>query len=83
MVQSALAHVSLLEKHGFDDIVISVKGTDVAMTVEANRLLSKACDYPLHIGITEAGTKADGILKSAVGIGTLLMEGIGDTIRVP
>ena len=63
------------------DICISVKASDVAMTVEANRLLSTLCDYPLHIGVTEAGTKERGILKSAAGIGALLLDGIGDTIR--
>ena len=82
LCESALGHVKLLEDCGFEDICISVKASDVAMTVEANRLLSTLCDYPLHIGVTEAGTKERGILKSAAGIGALLLDGIGDTIRV-
>ena len=82
LCESALGHVKLLEDCGFVDICISVKASDVAMTVEANRLLSTLCDYPLHIGVTEAGTKERGILKSAAGIGALLLDGIGDTIRV-
>ena len=82
LCESALGHVKLLEDCGFEDICISVKASDVAMTVEANRLLSTLCDYPLHIGVTEAGTKERGILKSAAGIGSLLLEGIGDTIRI-
>lgn len=82
LCESALSHVKLLEDCGFEDICISVKASDVAMTVEANRLLSTLCDYPLHIGVTEAGTKERGILKSAAGIGSLLLDGIGDTIRI-
>ena len=82
LCESALGHVKLLEDCGFVDICISVKASDVAMTVEANRLLSTLCDYPLHIGVTEAGTKERGILKSAAGIGALLLDGIGDTIRI-
>ena len=82
LCESALGHVKLLEDCGFEDICISVKASDVAMTVEANRLLSTLCDYPLHIGVTEAGTKERGILKSAAGIGALLLNGIGDTIRI-
>lgn len=82
LCESALGHVKLLEDCGFEDICISVKASDVAMTVEANRLLSTLCDYPLHIGVTEAGTKERGILKSAAGIGALLLDGIGDTIRI-
>lgn len=82
LCESALGHVKLLEDCGFEDICISVKASDVAMTVEANRLLSTLCDYPLHIGVTEAGTKERGILKSAAGIGSLLFDGIGDTIRI-
>ena len=82
LCKSALGHVKLLEDCGFEDICISVKASDVAMTVEANRLLSTLCDYPLHIGVTEAGTKERGILKSAAGIGSLLLDGIGDTIRI-
>ena len=82
LCESALGHVKLLEDCGFEDICISVKASDAAMTVEANRLLSTLCDYPLHIGVTEAGTKERGILKSAAGIGALLLDGIGDTIRI-
>ena len=82
LCESALGHVKLLEDCGFEDICISVKASDAAITVEANRLLSTLCDYPLHIGVTEAGTKERGILKSAAGIGSLLLDGIGDTIRI-
>ena len=82
LCESALGHVKLLEDCGFEDICISVKASDAAMTVEANRPLSTLCDYPLHIGVTEAGTKERGILKSAAGIGSLLLDGIGDTIRI-
>ena len=82
LCESALGHAKLLEDCGFEDICISVKASDPAMTVEANRLLSTLCDYPLHLGVTEAGTKERGILKSAAGIGSLLLDGIGDTIRV-
>ena len=82
LCESALGHARILENCGFDDICISIKASDVAMTVEANRLLSTLCDYPLHVGVTEAGTKERGILKSAAGIGSLLLDGIGDTIRV-
>ncbi len=82
LCESALGHVKLLEDCGFEDICISVKASDPAMTVETNRLLSSLCDYPLHLGVTEAGTKELGILKSAAGIGSLLLDGIGDTIRV-
>ncbi len=82
LCESALGHVKLLEDCGFEDICISVKASDVAMTVETNRLLASLCDYPLHLGVTEAGTKERGILKSAAGIGSLLLDGIGDTIRV-
>lgn len=82
LCESALGHVKLLEDCGFEDICLSVKASDVAMTVEANRLLSTLCDYPLHLGVTEAGTKERGVLKSAAGIGSLLLDGIGDTIRI-
>lgn len=82
MVESALKHVKMLEDEHFDNIVISLKSTNVKLTVQANRLARKMCDYPLHIGITEAGLLEEGSVKSAVGIGTLLMEDIGDTIRV-
>lgn len=82
LVESALYHISLLEKHDFEDIVVSIKSSDVPTTVAAYRLLRQKCDYPLHIGVTEAGTKRMGIIKSAAGIGSLLLDGIGDTIRV-
>ena len=82
MCESALEHVSLLEKHGFYDIVISVKSSDVVNTVKAYRLLASKCDYPLHVGVTEAGIYEKGLIKSAIGIGSLLCDGIGDTVRV-
>lgn len=82
MCESALEHVSLLEKHSFYDIVISVKSSDVANTIRAYRLLSQKCDYPLHVGVTEAGIYEKGLIKSAIGIGSLLCDGIGDTVRV-
>lgn len=82
MVESALRHVALLEQHGFYDIVVSLKGSDVPMTIAAYRLFSQKCRYPLHLGITEAGTVFTGAVRSAVGLGALLAEGIGDTIRV-
>ena len=82
MVESAFMHIGLLNKFDFDDIVLSLKASDVLKTVEAYRLMSESCSYPLHIGVTEAGTAYSGLIKSSVGIGTLLMDGIGDTIRV-
>ncbi len=82
LAESALSHAALLEAEGFEDIVLSIKASDVRTMVEANRALAERCDYPLHIGVTEAGSGIDCEVKSAVGIGTLLMEGIGDTIRV-
>ena len=82
LVESAMYHVSLLERHDFNDIVISIKSSNVPVVVEAYRQLSLRCDYPLHVGVTEAGTYRMGLIKSAMGIGTLLLEGIGDTLRV-
>jgi len=82
MVESALQHIAILEKLEFYDIKISLKANDVPMTIKAYQLMSKAVSYPLHLGITEAGTIKSGIIKSAVGIGALLAQGIGDTIRV-
>ena len=82
LVESALFNVALLEKYGVEDIVISVKASSVPLTVEAYRLLASETEYPLHVGVTEAGTRESGIVKSAVGIGTLLLDGIGDTVRV-
>ena len=82
LVESALYHVGLLEKFDFDDIVISIKSSDVSTTCKAYRLMAKKTDYPLHIGVTEAGTERMGLIKSSMGIGSLLLDGIGDTIRV-
>ena len=82
LVESALCNVRILERHGIEDIVISVKASDVPLTVEAYTLLAQRTDYPLHVGVTEAGTREAGIVKSSVGIGALLLRGIGDTIRV-
>jgi (E)-4-hydroxy-3-methylbut-2-enyl-diphosphate synthase len=82
MVESAMYHVNLLEKNGFHDIVISLKASNVKMMVEAYRKISTMVDYPLHLGVTEAGTAFQGTVKSAIGIGSLLVDGIGDTIRV-
>jgi len=82
LVESALGHVEMLERADFRDIKISVKASNVADTISAYRLLSEKVDYPLHVGVTEAGTVLAGAIKSAMGIGTLLAEGIGDTIRV-
>jgi (E)-4-hydroxy-3-methylbut-2-enyl-diphosphate synthase len=82
LVESAMYHVRLLNQFDFDDLCISVKASDVALTIAACRLLHETADYPLHLGVTEAGTEYMGVVKSSVGIGTLLAEGIGDTIRV-
>ncbi len=82
MVESALRHVALLENYNFDQIKISIKASDVPRTVEAYRLLAAKTDYPLHLGVTEAGSLYAGTVKSALGIGMLLAEGIGDTLRV-
>jgi (E)-4-hydroxy-3-methylbut-2-enyl-diphosphate synthase len=82
MVESALNHVSILEDLGFHDIKISLKSSNVLQTVSAYRLLSEKVDYPLHVGVTEAGTLISGTIKNSLGIGLLLSEGIGDTIRV-
>jgi len=82
LVESALKHVHILEKLRFNDIVISIKATDVPMTIEAYQILSKKVNCPLHVGITEAGIPKTGIIRSAVGIGALLSQGIGDTVRV-
>jgi (E)-4-hydroxy-3-methylbut-2-enyl-diphosphate synthase len=82
MVESALRHISLLQSLDFNQIKVSLKASDVARTVEAYRILSEKTDLPLHIGVTEAGGLYPGIVKSALGIGMLLAEGIGDTLRV-
>ena len=82
LVESAMGHVALLNKFDFDDICISVKCSSVPLTMGAYRLLHERCDYPLHLGVTEAGTPSMGMVKSAMGIGGLLCLGIGDTLRV-
>ncbi len=82
MAESAMYHASLLEKFDFNDIVISIKSSSVCNTVRAYETVAQMCSYPLHLGVTEAGTKHMGIIKSAAGIGSLLVHGIGDTIRV-
>lgn len=82
LVESALEHASILEDCGFSDILLSLKASDVPTMIEAYRQVSSVCNYPLHLGVTEAGTHDSGIIKSSIGIGTLLSAGIGDTIRV-
>lgn len=82
LVESALNHARMLEKVGFEDIVLSMKASDVRLTIAAYELAAKRCDYPLHVGVTEAGLPGQGTIKSAIGIGALLAEGIGNTIRV-
>ena len=82
LVESAMRHVKILEDCDFDDIVISIKSSDVNTMINAYRLLAQQCNYPLHLGVTEAGTERMGIIKSAVGIGSLLVDRIGETIRV-
>ena len=82
LCESALYHASLLEKFDFEDTVISIKASTVSEMIRANRILAESCSYPLHLGVTEAGGGSRGLLKSAVGIGSLLCDGIGDTIRV-
>ena len=82
LVESAMGHVHLLNQFDFDDICISVKCSDVPLTMAAYRLLAERTDYPLHLGVTEAGTPSMGLIKSAMGIGGLLCLGIGDTLRV-
>lgn len=82
LVDSAMGHVKLLEKNGFYDIVLSMKASDIRLMVDAYRLAAKTFDYPLHLGVTEAGLPGQGTIKSAIGIGALLLDGIGNTIRV-
>lgn len=82
MAESAMYHVRLLEKFDFDDIVISIKSSNVKNMIEAYERVAEMCDYPLHLGVTEAGTRRMGLIKSSVGIGSLITRGIGDTIRV-
>lgn len=82
LCESAMYHVSLLERYDFEDIVISIKGSSVEQMIKANRLVAERCAYPIHIGVTEAGSEQYGMIKSAAGIGALLCDGIGDTMRV-
>ncbi len=82
LAESAFYHLNLLEKFGFYNSVISVKSSDVINMIEANKIISKSCDYPIHLGVTEAGDSYSGLVKSSIGIGSLLSLGIGDTIRV-
>lgn len=82
LAESAMYHASLLEKYDFEDIVISIKASTVPDMIRANRIVSDMCQYPLHIGVTEAGNAERGLIKSAIGIGSLLCDGIGDTLRV-
>ncbi|MBP5578907.1 MAG: flavodoxin-dependent (E)-4-hydroxy-3-methylbut-2-enyl-diphosphate synthase [Ruminococcus sp.] len=82
LVESALTHAAMLEHFDFNDIVISIKSSDVQRMIASYRLAAEKCDYPLHLGVTEAGTERMGLIKSAVGIGSLLCDGIGETIRV-
>lgn len=82
LCESAMYHVKLLEKFDFYDTVVSIKSSDVASTIKANKLFAQMTDYPIHLGVTEAGTERSGLIKSSAGIGALLCEGIGDTLRV-
>ena len=82
LVEEAMRHVRILENNNFDDIIISLKASDVPLMIESYKIIASLCSYPLHLGVTEAGTSYDGLVKSSVGIGALLAEGIGDTIRV-
>ena len=82
LAESALYHIGLLEKFDFTDTVVSIKSSDVKATIAANRLFAAKCDYPIHLGLTEAGTERFGLIKSSCAIGSLLCDGIGDTVRV-
>jgi (E)-4-hydroxy-3-methylbut-2-enyl-diphosphate synthase len=82
MVESALEHVKILEDLDYENIVVSMKGTDIKMTIDAYRSIAKKVDYPLHLGITHSGTLFEGSIRSAIGVGSLLADGIGDTIRI-
>ncbi len=82
LAESAMQHVRLLEKYDFNDIIISIKSSDVPNMIEGYKILADMCSYPLHLGVTESGTERIGLIKSAMGIGSLLTQGIGDTIRV-
>lgn len=82
LVESAMYHISLLEKYDFDNIVVSIKASNVENTILANKILSEKIKYPIHLGVTEAGGYKNGLIKSSIGIGSLLNDGIGDTIRI-
>jgi (E)-4-hydroxy-3-methylbut-2-enyl-diphosphate synthase len=82
LCESALYHAAILEKFDFYDTAISIKSSDVASMIKANRLVSERCNYPIHIGVTEAGDEQSGAIKSAIGVGALICDGIGDTLRV-
>ncbi len=82
LCESAMFHVGILERYDFHDIAISIKSSDVVSMIKANRLVAHNCDYPIHIGVTEAGDEQSGAIKSAIGVGSLLCDGIGDTLRV-
>lgn len=82
LCESAMYHVKLLEKYDFYDTVVSIKSSDVQTTIQANRLFAQMTDYPIHLGVTEAGTARMGLIKSSIGLGSLLCDGIGDTMRV-
>ena len=82
MAESAMNHIKLLEKFDFEDIVVSIKSSNVQDMISAYRIVASQCDYPLHLGVTEAGTERMALIKSSMGIGSLLLDGIGDTIRV-
>lgn len=82
LAESALYHASLLEKFDFDDIVLAIKSSNVDTMIRANEIVAEKCSYPLHLGVTEAGNRRMGVIRSAIGIGSLLQRGIGDTIRV-
>ena len=82
LCESAMYHVKLLERFDFNDIIVSIKSCDVETTVKANRLFAQMTDYPLHLGVTEAGTERMGLIRSSIGLGALLVDGIGDTMRV-
>ncbi len=82
LCESAFRHIALLEKYGFEDVVVSIKASNVPSMIKTNKLLAQSCPYNIHLGVTEAGSEDIGTMKSAIGIGSLLCEGIGDTIRV-
>ena len=82
LAESVLKHAEILNRFDFDNIVLAIKSSDPAMMIEANKIVASSCDYPLHLGVTEAGSMRMGVMKSAIGIGSLISNGIGDTIRV-